>query len=161
MKIQAKNMRKSIHRVSLLLAFKRARVITICLLLLDLVQRVYYRYPITGIYIVLLYILLPFVLGILLRPYINQELEQELPIMQKIYKYTKNEYYSLTITTVIVSLMSVLWGSGTSQTKNISEQSWHMRMGPLLICGVCISVIIGVYYYNRKELVKRLKNNAL
>ncbi|MDO5519575.1 MAG: hypothetical protein Q4G58_03675 [bacterium] len=161
MKIQARNMRKSIHRVSLLVAFKKARSVTICLLLLDFIQRVYYKYPVTGIYILLSYILLPILLGAILSPYIKNESEEELPVMQKIYKYTKNEYYTFAITTVIVIFMSMLWGTGTSRTANISEQAWHMKMGPILISGVCISIIIGVYYYNRKELVKRLKNNTL
>lgn len=158
MEIQAKQIGKSIRRVSLLMGMRKARVITLALLIVDFVQRVYFKYPVKGLYIMLLYVVLPSLLGAIIKPYVKERFEQELPLVQKLHRYSKNEYITLAITTVIVVIMLVLWGIGTSSVTNVGLQ---FRVGPLVFATVCIGGTIVGYYYNRKELTEKLKNNAL
>lgn len=158
MEIQAKKIGKSIRRVSLLMGMRRARIITLVLLIVDFVQRVYFKYPVKGLYIMMLYVVLPFLIGGMIKPYVKETLEQELPLVQQLHGYSKREFIALSITTVIVAVMLGLWGMGTSSLVNVGLQ---FRIGPLVMALVCIGGTIIGYYYNRKELIEKLKNNAL
>ncbi len=158
MSAQAKQMKKTIRRVSLLHTLKTIRIITLICLIVDFVQRVYYKYPVKGMYIMILYVFLPSIIGEMLKPCIKERYEKELPFMQKMNGYSKREYYAFVITTVIVVTALVLWGNGTSKVTDILCQ---FRMGPLVIAIVCVVGSIVGYYYRKNQLVKRLKNNAL
>ena len=158
MKTRQRKMKKTISRVSALQAIRTTRIALIGLLLIDFVQRVYYKYPVIGLYVLIILTVLPILLKTMVKPWIKDGTEEELPLLQKKYSYTKSEFVGHLGTVWITILVLVLW-AGQVDAKTIKE--FTMRYSPSAFVGFYIFTIVLMYIYYKKRAISELKSNKL
>lgn len=155
---QIKDMKKTIVRVSLFQAEKNARAFIMGILVIDFIQRVFYHYPVTGLYILLINAILPFLAGIIIEDKVRETKEKELPVLQELYNYDRIAYYGQGVTVLLTTLMLWLWYKKTSVVKMMS---WHMKFGPVLMLIAYLGVLIIMFCRYFKGFEEQLNSNKL
>lgn len=155
---QRKRMKKTIARVSLFGALKNARLLVMGLLAVDFVQRVFYHYPVTGLYILLINVLVPFLIEIAMKDKIKETKEKELPMLQESAKYNRIEYCGQGVTAVLTVVTLWAWYRKTSIVRRMSL---HMRLGPCLMLIIYTAAVIVWFCRYFRAFEQRLNNNKL
>lgn len=127
-------------------------------LLIDFVQRVVMHYPLTGLYLLLLNAVLPFIIELMMQGKVKETKEEELPILQEVHGYNKIQYYAQMMTAVLS--MGCLW-VWQKNTGIVTSMPLQLRIGPkyMLLAYIvgCMVLALG----NLKKLKQQLEDNKL
>ena len=74
---QIRKMKKTMVRISAYLAVKKVRACLMGALIIDFIQRVVMHYPLTGLYVLLLNAVLPFIIELMMQEKVKETRSEE------------------------------------------------------------------------------------
>lgn len=155
---QIRKMKKTMVRISAYLAVKKVRACLMGALIIDFIQRVVMHYPLTGLYVLLLNAVLPFIIELMMQGKVKETKEEELPILQEVHGYNKIQYYAQMMTAVLS--LGCLW-AWQKNTGVVASMPLQLRVGPKYMFLAYIVGLMVLALGNLKKLKQQLEGNKL